>query len=135
MMGATNSRRRKYIYMLALQMGNILRMGRERRSSAQFNNSSIRGFWNIIKNMLQEFEKEKPTSDGYFKPCMRCSDDASNFVTEKLSYFKNIHFLQMPLFKFVVREIKNDGKIVKYTEEIKNEKIIIFTTKIFYIFA
>ena len=85
--------------------------------------------------MLQEFEKEKPTSDGYFKPCMRCSDDASNFITEKLTYIKNIHFLQMPLFKFVVREIKNDGKIVKYTEEIKNEKIIIFTTKIFYIFA
>ena len=35
----------------------------------------------------------------------------------------------MPLFVFVVREIKNDGKIVKYTEEIKNEKIIIFTLK------
>ena len=92
-------------------------------------------FENILKKMLQEFEKEKPTSDGYFKPCMRCSDDASNFITEKLTYIKNIHFLQMPLFKFVVREIKNDGKIVKYTEEIKNEKIIIFTTKIFYIFA
>ena len=90
---------------------------------------------NIFKNLLQEFEKEKSTSDGYFKPCMRCSDNASNFVTEKLSYIKNIHFLQMPLFKFVVREIKNDGKVVKYKEEIKIEKIIIFTTKIFYIFA
>ena len=35
---------------------------------------------NIIKNMLQEFEKEKPISDGYFKPCMGWRDNTSNFV-------------------------------------------------------
>ena len=35
---------------------------------------------NIFKNLLQEFEKEKSTSDGYFKPCMRCGDNSINFV-------------------------------------------------------
>ena len=37
----------------------------------------------------------------------------------------------MPLFVFVVCEIKNDSKIEKYTEEIKIEKIITLPLKYF----
>ena len=35
---------------------------------------------NIIKNMLQEFEKEKPISGGHFKACTGCRYNTSNFV-------------------------------------------------------